>query len=557
MKMKLNIEYRSLITVCLMHCRGWGSLFVLPILLVHLAIGAPSTPDTGKEKPSEEKPSEPKEIPPVVTEHSVALPGSKTLSYKAITGYILIRDTKGEVDKDAPKESSKPNPIDPSKGKPKAQIFFTAYILNGVTDPASRPVTYAFNGGPGSASLWLQLGAIGPRRVVLSDRGEALAPPAKIVDNEATWLDKTDLVFIDPVSTGFSRAIPGEEAKQFYGYKEDLESVGNFIRLWTTRYGRWASPKIIAGESYGTTRAAGLSDYLQDTYGMYVNGIVLISSVLNFQTLEFSPGNNVPYPLYLPSYTAAAWYHQRLPQDLQQLPLSDVLSQAENFSLNDYLVALAKGDSLSEKDKDRISNQLARFTGIDATRLKRKNLREEDALFFVDLLRDKSRSIGRYDSRFTGIRLNPGTDKEDSDPSFEAVNGTFRSAYNDYVRRELNFETDLPYDALASVRPWPLAENKFLDVADNLKRAMSRSPYLKVWMCCGYYDLATPYLAAKQVVHGMLLDPTIQDNFKMTYYDAGHMMYIDKPSREKMRNDFDDFLRDALSAKPVEDAGRD
>jgi carboxypeptidase C (cathepsin A) len=417
-------------------------------------------------------------------------------------------------------------------------------------------VTYAFNGGPGSASLWLQIGAIGPRRVALSDRGEALPPPAKIVDNEATWLDKTDLVFIDPVSTGFSRPVSGEDAKQFYGYKEDVESIGNFIRLWTTRYSRWASPKFIAGESYGTTRAAGLSDYLQDAYGMYVNGIVLISSVLNFQTLDFSPGNDVPYPLYLPSYTAAAWYHQRLPQDLQSQPLLDVLSQAENFAGNDYLTAMAKGDSLPEVDRNRIANQLARFTGLEAGKIKQANIREEDARFFLDLLNDKNRSIGRFDSRFTGIRLNPGTEKEEIDPSFEAVNGPYTSAFNDYVRRELNFESDLPYDAITNVRPWLLAENKFLDVAVSLKKAMSRNPYLRVWMCCGYYDLATPYYAARHVVQDMNLDPSIRNNFKMTYYEAGHMLYIDKASRDKFRSDFDVFLGEALSAKAMSNAER-
>jgi carboxypeptidase C (cathepsin A) len=544
--------------------RSWGKFLLLPILITDFAFGAPknSKPDADKKdaKSSNEKDKadKPQEVPPIVTEHTVKLPGNKTLNYKAITGYLLIRDTKGDTkdekpDKDTPKNSSKPKPdeLDPAKGKPKAQVFFTAYLLNGVTDPASRPVTYAFNGGPGSASLWLQMGAIGPRRVVLSDRGEALAPPAKLVDNEATWLDRTDLVFIDPVSTGFSRPVPGEEAKQFYGYKEDIESVGNFIRLWTTRYSRWASPKIIVGESYGTTRAAGLSDFLQKNYGMYVNGIVLISSVLNFQTLEFSPGNDVPYPLFLPTYAATAWYHQRLPQDLQKLSLQEVLTQAEVFASGDYLIALAKGDSLPAAEQDRIAAQLARFTGLDAGYLRQQHVRELDERFFNDLLKDKNRSIGRYDSRFTGIRLNPGTDKRDFDPSYEAVSGPFTSAFNDYVRRELNYETDLPYDAIASVRPWLFAENEFLDVAGNLKEAMSRNPYLKVWMCSGYYDIATPYFAARHVVQGMNLDPTIQNNFKITYYEAGHMLYIDRPSRDKFRRDFDQFLSETLNAKLV------
>jgi carboxypeptidase C (cathepsin A) len=522
--------------------------------------------DTGKQKPASQEEDkldkvEPEESAPVVTEHTVTLPGAKTLSYKAIAGYLLIRDTKQEsqTEKDSGKEASKEKPrdqLDPSKGRPKAQVFFVAYLLNGVADAATRPVTFAFNGGPGSASVWLHMGGLGPRRVVLSDRGEALPPPAKFVDNESTWLDQTDLVFIDPVSTGYSRPVRGEDAKQFYGYKQDLATVGDFIRIWTTRYGRWSSPKIIAGESYGTTRAAGLSDYLQDRYGMYVNGIVLISSVLNFQTIDFEPGNDVPFPLYLPSYAAAAWYHKRLPPDLQQLTLKDVLSQAEAFSAGDYLVALARGDAAPQADRDRVASDLSRFTGLDAAYLKQQGLREPDERFSNDLLKNENRSVGRYDSRFTGIRLHPGTDSEDFDPSDEAVVGPFTGAFNDYVRRELKFETDLAYETVADVNPWSLAENKYLDVAANLKQAMSRNPYLKVWICCGYYDLATPYFAAENVVRGMNLDPAVRDNLQLTFYESGHMLYIDTPSREKFKNDFDQFIAGALTESPVHNAER-
>src|SRR5262249_1675590 len=267
--------------------------------------------ETKEEKAEKAEKADLQLSPPVITEHAVTLPGGKTLSYKAITGYLLLRDTKEDARAGAEgeKETGKQNTrsqLEPAKGKPKATVFFVAYLLNGVADASTRPVTFAFNGGPGSSSIWLHMGGLGPRRVLLSDRGETLPPPVKFVDNESTWLDKTDLVFIDPVSTGYSRPLPGEDAKQFHGYKQDIANVGDFIRLWTTRYERWSSPKIIAGESYGATRAAGLSDYLQDRYGLYVNGIVLISSVLNFQTVDFGSGNDVPYPLYLPSYAAAA-----------------------------------------------------------------------------------------------------------------------------------------------------------------------------------------------------------------------------------------------------------
>jgi carboxypeptidase C (cathepsin A) len=538
-------------------------------LVASLAVSAPldlkQSDDAGKQKPGiqEDKgsPAESQEPAPVVTEHTVTLPGGKTLNYKAITGYLLIRDTKQESqpEKDSSKEASKEKPqdlLDPSKGKPKAQLFFVAYLLDGVADASTRPVTFAFNGGPGSASVWLHMGGLGPRRVVLSDRGEALPPPAKFVDNESTWLDQTDLVFIDPVSTGYSRPVRGEDARQFYGYKQDLATVGDFIRLWTTRYGRWSSPKIITGESYGTTRAAGLSDYLQDRYGMYVNGIVLISSVLNFQTIDFEPGNDAPFPLFLPSYTAAAWYHKRLPPDLQQLTLKDVLSEAEGFSSGEYLLALARGDSVPQTDQDRVANELSRLTGLDAPYLKQVGLREPGERFSNDLLKGENRSVGRYDSRFTGIRLHPGTDREDFDPSDEAVVGPFTGAFNDYVRRELKFETDLPYETVADVNPWNLAENKYLDVAANLKQAMSRNPYLKVWMCCGYYDLATPYFAAQSVVRGMNLDPAVRDNIQLTFYESGHMLYIDAASREKFKSDFDQFIARSLTETSLHNAER-
>jgi carboxypeptidase C (cathepsin A) len=545
-------------------------MFFSVSLIAKYAFGAPPespTPaEVGKEsavaqgdKQGKENDAEP--LPPVVTEHTVTLAGDKTLSYKAIAGYLLLRDTKeeahaGEVnEKDASKQKISSH-MEPAKGKPKADIFFVAYILNGVANVATRPVTFAFNGGPGSASVWLHLGGLGPRRVQLSDRGETLPTPVNFVDNESTWLDKTDLVFIDPVSTGYSRPVSGEDAKQFHGYKQDIANVGDFIRLWITEYERWSSPKIIVGESYGTTRAAGLSDYLQNRYGLYVNGIVLISSALNFQTINFAPGNDVPYPLYLPSYAATAWYHKKLSSDLLNLPLREVLNQAEAFAAGDYLLALSRGETLPEADRDRIAGRLASLTGLDANYLKQLGLRESGDRFVNDLLKDESRSIGRLDSRFTGIRLNPATDHEDFDPSVEAVNGPFNSAFNDYVRRDLRFKTDLPYETIAEVNPWTLAENKYLDVASNLKEAMSRNPYLKVWVCCSYFDLATPYFAAENVVHGMNLDPAIRNNIDLTFYESGHMVYVDRASREKFKGDFDAFLGRTLSATPVNNAER-
>jgi len=528
-------------------------------------LGKNDAKDRDKDKKDEEK-----EPPPSVTEHTLTV-GGKTIHYRATTGYMVMRDwseKKGAEDGErgprgaAPsatpaKEADKSKDKDKDKDEPKqkAKVFYIAYTRTDVgNDPAKRPITYSFNGGPGSASVWLHLGALGPRRTELTERGEAPLAPYHLVDNEATWLDATDLVFIDPVSTGYSRSAPGEDPKQFHGFKEDLASVGDFIRLYTSRNARWASPKFIIGESYGTTRAAGLSDYLQERYGFYVNGIILVSSILDFSTARFAPGNDRPYPLFLPTYTAAAWYHKRLPQDLQSKSLKDVLAEVENFAANKYLLALNRGDQLDDNQRKELAADLARFTGLPADAIAQQNFRIPARRFFFDLLRDKNRSIGRYDSRFTGIRYEPGTDEQDFDPSYEAVFGPYAATLNDYVRRELKFESDLPYEMIADVRPWnyaSVAQNQYLDVAEDLKKAMSRNPYLKLWVCCGYYDLATPYFAAEHTLHGMLLDPTIHDNVRMTFYEAGHMMYINHPSLLQFRNDATAFMQDALKPRVV------
>ena len=535
----------------------------LAVCLTFSALGADPTPEPSpKDKPAQpdkkdadkDKGSQEKEPPaPVVTDHTITLPGGRVLRYKATAGYLTLRDTSEPKGDDKGKDAP-----DPLKGKPKAQVFFVAYTLDPAPDPATRPVTFSFNGGPGSSSVWLHMGALGPRRAQLTDQGEAPPPPYKIVDNESTWLDLTDLVFIDPVSTGYSRAATGEGSGQFHGYKEDIASVGEFIRLYLGHNARWASPKFIVGESYGTTRAAGLSDYLQETHGIYLNGIALVSSVLDFQAISFDPGNNLPYSLFLPTYTAAAWYHKRLPADLQSQPLADVLKGAEQFANNEYLLALAHGDAVPPEERAKVADGLARFTGLPATQWAQQDLRETDTRFFLDLLKDKNRSIGRYDSRYTGIRYHPGTQDEDFDPSYEAVYGPFTSAFNDYVRRELKYESDLPYNILTNVDPWNFSnvQNSYLDVAENLRQAMSRHPYLKVWVCCGYYDLATPYFAARHVVEQMNLDPAIRNNIALTYYNAGHMIYVQKESREKFRQDFEGFLNGALHPAPVNNAER-
>jgi carboxypeptidase C (cathepsin A) len=312
-----------------------------------------------------------------ITRHTVAI-GGQTIAYTVTAGTIVLKE---EAEKQGEEEGA-------SEGeKPKASIFFIAYTKDDVVDPASRPLTFSFNGGPGSSSVWLHLGVLGPRRVLLDDDGFGLRPPYKLVDNEASLLDVTDLVFIDPVSTGFSRPAPGEKAKEFHGFTKDIESVGDFIRLYTSRYRRWLSPKFLVGESYGTTRAAGLSGHLQERHGLWLNGIMLVSSILDFQTADFDPGNDLPALLFLPTYTATAWYHRRLPADLQALPLAEVLAQVEAFALGDYALALLQGTALPTQDYAGIVQQLARFTGLSQDYVERNDLRIDIFRFIKELLR--------------------------------------------------------------------------------------------------------------------------------------------------------------------------
>jgi len=510
------------------------------------------------------------EEPPLsVTSHSIEI-GGKTLKYHATAGYIILKEEEGKpMNKQTgskPPSDSKPD-AEPGKTKdglkPKARVFFVAYTLDDAGDAANRPVTFAFNGGPGSSSVWLHMASVAPRRASLTDDGESPPPPYRLTDNESTWLDLTDLVFIDPVSTGYSRPVAKEDPAQYHGLKEDIASVGDFIRMYTSRNTRWLSPKFLLGESYGTTRAAGLSDYLQSRHGLYLNGIILVSSALNFQALQFSPQNNDPYVQFLPSYAASAWYHQKLPADLQSKSVTDVVADARAFAANDYALALARGDQLPAVDKTRLAGQLSRFTGLPESDILQWKLHIKDTQFFTHLLRPEGKMLGRLDARFSGFRYEPGADavsdqEQEYDPSSEAVNGPLGAAFNDYVRRELKYESDLPYELSADVEPWNYgdAANGFPNTAEDLRKAMTRNPYLKVWVTCSYYDLATPFFGAENVVAGMNLEPPIRANLRFSYYESGHMLYIHKPSRVKFKADFETFLKDAVNQQPVHAAAR-
>lgn len=490
------------------------------------------TTETTPTKPVEEKKEKP-EIKDqlVVTQHKITL-GGEELHYTVTTGTIVLKD---EIDREKDYEGE----------TPKAQFFFIAYTKDDVADPAARPLTFSFNGGPGSASVWLHMGALGPRRVVLTDEGGLPKPPFQLTDSEFTLLDQTDLVFIDPVGTGYSRPADGEKAKQFHGFKKDIETVGDFIRLYTTRYNRWLSPKFLLGESYGTTRASALSGYLQERHGLYMNGILLISTVLDFGTIDFTPGNELPYVLFLPSYAATAWYHDAL--KFHQ-PLQTLLAEVEDFAVNQYAPALLQGDALPENERKAVLRKLAHYTGLAPEYLERSNLRVPDFRFFKELLRGRGRTVGRLDSRFLGIDRDTLGEGTRNDPSSSNTLGPYTACFYDYIRRELKFETDLPYEVLnPKVWPWSYAEheNQYVYVGETLRQAMSANPHLKVFIANGYYDLATPYFATEYVFNHLGLDKSLRDNVSMAYYEAGHMMYIHLPALEQLKKDLAEFIEKA------------
>ncbi len=410
----------------------------------------------------------------------------------------------------------------------RAEVFVVAYTAD--TAEPGRPVTFAFNGGPGSSSIWLHLGLLGPRRVLMGDAGALLPPPYAIADNEQTLLTHSDLVFIDPVSTGYSRAVKGERSKDFHGFSGDIESVGEVIRLWTTRHGRWMSPKYLCGESYGTTRAAALADHLQQRYGMYLNGLILLSTFLNGGTGMFSPGNDGVYVSYLPTYAAIASYHGKHAGQ----PLAAVLAEAEEYAAGEYQRVLARGSRLTTEERAAAVARIAALTGLSPQYVDQVNLRPEHVRFLTELLREQRRTVGRLDGRFTGWDSDYGRETWSSDPSMDAIVGPYAAALNHYVRAELGYSSDLPYEVLTDlVHPWSFREfeAQHLFVLDKLATAMRANPHLRVHVACGYYDAATPYFAAQNDMAHLEIPAELGGNIEFAYYEAGHMMYVHAPSR--------------------------
>jgi carboxypeptidase C (cathepsin A) len=458
--------------------------------------------------------------PSVVTEHVLAVNGEK-IAYVATTGTLTI---KNDAD------------------KPQAKMFYIAYTKKDA-DPKTRPLTFSFNGGPGSSSVWLHLGLLGPKRVDMKDDASIAKPPYALVENTVSLLDKTDLVFIDPVTTGYSRPAEGVEAKAFHGVEEDLDSVGRFIHLYTSRANRWASPKFLIGESYGTTRAAGLSALLQDAYGMELAGVMLVSSILNFNTTNFA--TDLSYALYLPTYTATAWYHKKLAHK----DLASALRESEEFAMNEYTLALMKGHDLPNRKE--IAAKLSRLTGLSETYLEQANLRVSLGRFCKELRRSDRLTVGRLDSRYVGEDPDAAGEQYGYDPSMSAIQGPYSEGIYKYLRNDLQYQSDQIYEILTGkVRPWnygKAGENRVLDVSGRLRNAMAKNPRLKVFVASGYYDQATPYFATKYTFSHMDLEPERRKNVTIEHYEAGHMMYIHGPSLKKLRDDLVKFYDAALA----------
>ncbi len=503
----------------------WISLLALAVAARAAVAAQTNSPAVGTNAPPAPK-TEAAIIPdathkPVFITNTVTIAGQR-VTYVAETGML---------------------PILKSDGTSRASVFYVAYTRQDETDVAARPVTFCFNGGPGSSSVWLHLGALGPRRVKMNADGTLPPPPFGLVDNEYSILDGSDLVFIDPVATGFSRPAKDEKPDQFFGDAADLDSIGEFIRLWTTRHERWLSPKYLCGESYGVFRAAGLADHLRSRYGMYLNGLILVSGVLNFATIADNPGNDIPYPLYLPAYTAAAQFHHKLPPDLQS-DLPKALAEARAFARGAYASALQHGDALSAGEHKKIAAELARLTGLQPQVIEDNHLRIDPGVFRKQLLHDQGLILGAYDARITGRDDDPASPYPDFDPSDAAVNGPFSAAMNSYVRSELKFEDDLPYELLAGVQPWNYgARNDYANAGEKLASTMNQNPYMRILVLGGRCDLVCPIDTVHYALDHISLDAAYRTNIIYAEFDAGHMMYINLPDLRKMHKDLEMFLK--------------
>ena len=446
------------------------------------------------------------------THHSIKI-GSEQINYTATAANYILTDDNGAA---------------------KASMFFAAYVKEGIADPARRPIAFVYNGGPGSGSLFTHMG-LGPRRIVLTDDGRGMPAPYSIADNDSTFLDATDLVFIDAIGTGYSRPGPGESPAQFYGVTQDAQWFADFIYQYLTRNERWSSPKYLIGESYGPTRSAQLSNTLQHRHQIYLNGVVLVSSV-GFGNF----GADERTAFFLPTLITSAWYHKLLAPDLQKLTIEQIAQQAREFAHGEYAQALEKGDEIPAAEYQKVVKDIARYTALSPRYIEETNLRISPQRWFKELLRDKRKTVGRLDARFTGMDADAAGERNEYDSSEASYEGAYSAMFQDYVRRELKWNSESYYAITGNVRPWDQGTPG--GPAEALRSAMTEQGSMKVLVVAGYYDLATPFNGIEFTVSHMGLEPAIRKNISFTYYEAGHMMYIDKKAREKLHKDVDGFI---------------
>jgi carboxypeptidase C (cathepsin A) len=463
----------------------------------------------------------------VTTKHTVNIDG-KVVPYVARAGTMVMRD---------------------DEGKPKGSVFYVSYTRD-QQDPSTRPITFFFNGGPGSASIWLSMGLMSPRHPEMGPNGAQPAPPYTLVDNPYSPLDVTDLVQVDAMMTGYSRPAPGVKVTDFTGASNDIKMFGQFIREYLDKYNRWGSPKFLFGESYGTFRSAGLASELQSSEGIELNGIMLLGTVLDFQNIRPAPSNDLAYVCFLPTYTATAWYHKKLPADLQSQTLEQVVQQSRNYAFGDYLTALAKGNTLSQADRAAVGQQLARLTGISPQFAINTNLRIDPGVYRTELLRAEREIVGRYDSRMIGINGNPSSQRQDYDPSDVAPAGAFMAAYMRWLHGDLGYTTDLQYYMGGRAGRWDYSDlggqsnlgASYPSETESLRTAMAKDPYLHVWIGAGYYDMATPFANAEYTFNHLGYDPTYRDRAEFHYYESGHMAYLNQPSARQLKADIARFV---------------
>src|SRR5579872_316103 len=489
------------------------------LALVLAALSSPSFGQTTAPQAPTEEHAGAAEEKISTTQHTMRLDG-RELKYTATTGTLPIRLENGQL---------------------AARMFFVAYTKDG-EDAKTRPVSFLYNGGPGAATIWLHMGSFAPKSVQMADDGFQPAPPYRLVDNENTILDVTDLVFIDAISTGYSRTVRGVSSQQFHGQSGDLRAFGEFINTYLTTYSRWPSPKYLIGESYGTIRSAGLSEEIQSRHGIELNGIVLVSSLLTYQTLSPAPSNDVAYAANIETFTADAWYHKKLPADLQGMTIKQVVDQSRTFAWGDYMTALTKGSTLTDAEKNAMAQKLARLTGLSAPFILNANLRVTAERYRKELLRDKRLVIGRLDGRFTAIDRDAAGEREEFDISNSALQGPYTAMFQEYVKNDLKWETDLHYPSSGNVRPWTYVQNGYMDMTEPLRSAMTHNPFLKVFVAIGYYDMATIMGGAEFNFTHLAYDKQVTDRVSYGYYEAGHMIYIRPSEHKKLKTDVAKFI---------------